>query len=97
MELARRYSNRPELLNPLVKVMAMIAAEPSDPPEPDRLSVQGREVAPWKITDRFPSNDLDALVAAYQSGATSAALAEQYGMGVTSVKRLLRKRGVRKR
>lgn len=75
----------------------MIAAEPSDTADRDRSSVQGSNVAPWRISDRFAAHDLDALADAYRSGMTSAALAKRYGMGLTSVKRLLRERGVRKR
>lgn len=97
MELARRYPNRPDLLNPLVRVMSMIGAEPSETADRDRPSVEGANVAPRRISDRFAAHDLNALADAYRSGTTATALATRYGMGLTSVKRLLRERGVRKR
>lgn len=97
VELARRYSNRPELLNPLVRVMSMIHTEPSDTTHHDRPSVEGANVVPWRISDRFAAHDIDVLIAAYRSGQTAPALAKRYDIGLTSVKRLLRDRGVRKR
>jgi len=48
-----------------------------------------------RIRDWLSEQDIAELIAAFQVGVPKYILAEQYGISLTSVKRLLRARGVR--
>ena len=67
-----------------------------DVPEDHLPTVTGNVAAVWRISDRFTPGDIDTLIAAYLAGSTVKQLAEQYRIGTTTVKRLLKKRGARK-
>jgi hypothetical protein len=56
--------------------------EPGDEPDWEAiLDVRGLVVTQIETTRTFPGlNDVDAMVAAYQGGATGAAVAEQFGV-----------------
>jgi DNA invertase Pin-like site-specific DNA recombinase len=47
--------------------------------------------------DRFSAQDVQSMIDLYTSGATRAQVAERFGISVSSVKRLLRDHGIRKR
>jgi transposase-like protein len=51
----------------------------------------------WSIHDRFSAEDLQAVIGLYTSGATGAQVARRFGISVSSVKRVLRDHGIRKR
>jgi hypothetical protein len=51
----------------------------------------------WRMRDRFSAEDLQAMVDLYRSGATAREVAETFGIGLTSAKRVLRDHGIRKR
>lgn len=51
----------------------------------------------YRLTDRFTSDELNQLVARYQAGEMSAALAQESGIAKTTFLRLLAERGVRAR
>jgi hypothetical protein len=95
VELCRRYSNRPDLLNPLVSVLNKIKSDTPDN-EPDVAYVRGNEPGVWRITDRLAPSDVDILIKSYQAGSTARLLAERYSVSTATVKRLLREHGVRK-
>ena len=70
--------------------------------EPNGLSTHLYQAADtkwnaWQVADRLTEEDVTALVEAYRTGTTARELATQYGIGMTTVKRMLRERGVRKR
>lgn len=97
MELLHRYSNRDDLLKPLVSVLGRISNEPQAAEEEAQLvSADGPTPRAWQVSDRLSPKDVKTLVTSYLSGNTIRALAEQYGIGASSVKRLLRKHGARK-
>ena len=48
-------------------------------------------VKAWRAEDRLTSVELLALLVAYREGMSARALAERYELGMTTVKRLLRK------
>lgn len=97
MELCRRYSNRPELLNSLVSVLGKIKDGTADDSQPASASVCGKQPGVWRIGDRLTDQDVAALLDAYRRGTTAFSLAAHYGLGLTTVKRLLREHGVRRR
>lgn len=51
----------------------------------------------YRLADRFTSDELNQLVARYQAGETTTALANESGISKTAFLRLLAKRGVRTR
>lgn len=57
----------------------------------------GRQMRTWRVTDRLSDTDVSRLASEYRDGATARQLAEQFAIGMTSVKRLLRERRVRRR
>jgi DNA invertase Pin-like site-specific DNA recombinase len=68
------------------------------------LLVEGPEIkirpvgaGPWSMHDRFPAEDLQAVIDLYISGATSSQVAQRFDISVSSVKRVLRDHGIRKR
>ena len=54
---------------------------------------------PWRrrICDRLSEQDLSELVESFRRGTPAHVLAKHYGVGETSVKALLRQRGVRRK
>ena len=97
MELLRRYSNRDDLLKPLVSVLERISEEPPVTEEEARLvSADGPTSRAWHVSDRLTSADIKDLVTSYRAGSTIRVLAEQYDISTSSVKRLLREHGARK-
>jgi len=51
----------------------------------------------WRVRDRLDDAGVRRLISAYRDGATTRQLAEQFSIGMTSVKRLLREHQVRRR
>ena len=98
VELLRRYSNRDDLLKPLVSVMERVHEEtPATPHEAPPLASDYRPGPPRRqVSERLTAEDIKTLVSAYLAGSTIRELAERYGLGTTSVKRLLRQHGARK-
>jgi transposase-like protein len=71
---------------------------------PDPLLVKGPEIMicpvgarQWSMNDRFSDEDLQAMIDLYLSGATRAQVAQRFSISVSSVKRVLRDHGIRKR
>src|SRR5260370_17112812 len=50
-----------------------------------------------RICDRLSDQDIAQLIASFKAGTPKRILAEQFGSGIKSVKKLLRERGVRRR
>ncbi len=97
MELLRRHSNREDLLKPLVGVLERINSDPEPDEEQDQLpSADGPTPATWRVSERLSPADIKILVKSYLAGTTIRVLAKRYGIGTSSVKRLLRKHGARK-
>lgn len=93
MDLLVRYSNHEDALGRVVKVLGQI--ERGDPDnEPGVAILAGsRPRGLAKLDD----GDVRQLVSSFRAGMTKCALAEQYGISESTVKRLLRKQGVRKK
>jgi DNA-directed RNA polymerase specialized sigma24 family protein len=95
VDLLRAYSKRSDLVFELVNALEDLRAKNDH--EPERASVQS-EQAPhvWRISDRLAETDIQRLITRYQAGTTSRELAEQFGISQSSVKLLLRNRGIRR-
>jgi hypothetical protein len=96
-ELLRHYSNRDDLLKPLVSLLERINDERLTGYEEGQLaSADGPAPRAWRVSDRLSPTDIKTLVTSYLADSTIHVLAEQYGISTTSVKRLLREHGARK-
>lgn len=97
MELLTRYSNNPTLLDDLRHArQAAVSVDLDDEPElgGDRRAVSQTG---WRVTDRLPVDGLSKVVRYYRSGMTARELAEKFSISHSSVKRILRRAGARKR
>jgi transposase-like protein len=51
----------------------------------------------WSVRERFGAEELREMIDLYVSGATRSQVAHRFGLSVSSVKRVLRDHGIRKR
>lgn len=86
----RRYSNRFDLRDRLDQAKRRVHAEKDMPTEV--ANVSGRPSAVWKIKDRLSVEDVETMVRLFRAGTTQRALADQYGLNLSSVKTILRQR-----
>ncbi len=86
MELLRRYSNRDDLLKPLVRVLERVSDEsPATGEEAQLVPADGPTPRAWHVRDRLSPADVKALVKSYRAGSTIRALAERYHISTSSV------------
>ncbi len=98
MELARHYSNQPQLLDDLRQAAKQLRSELA--PERDAtplLASAGPSQRPRLVSSRLSEDDITNLIAAYRAGASTAELATRFGIGATTVKKLLRERRCRRK
>jgi DNA-directed RNA polymerase specialized sigma24 family protein len=96
VEVMTRYSNNPTLLDDLKTArQAVLAPDENDEPElGGECRANGRR---WAVAHRLAADDLQAVVDGYGAGMTARELAESFQVSESSVKRLLRRAGCRKR
>ena len=96
VDLIRAYSKRPDLLFELVSTVERLQVKDAQMVDTAR-SVRS-EQAPriWRICDRLSDADVQSLVSDYRAGMTARELAEQFKISKSSVKLILRKRGIRR-
>jgi len=90
------YSNRLDLVSGLVSAVERLRVKDADEPQ-GRVSVRS-EQAPrvWRVSDRLSEADLSGLIISYRAGTSADALAGQFKISKSSVKRLLRQHGIRR-
>ena len=96
VEVLRRYSNQPDALQTLHDLLKRIEAGDREaaPGLPDYSTGSS---GPWRVRDRLTEADLAAMIEQYRSGGvTKPALADQYNISLSTVKRILARHGVRK-
>jgi hypothetical protein len=94
VELLSRYSNREELLKPLVRALKMV--ETGEPGE-EVPQIESVVHPPRLLKDRLSEADIASMVELYQSGWTAVALGERFGISARSVRRVMKVQKVRKR
>lgn len=96
VDLLMAYSKRLDLLSELVSAVERVRA--GDGEEPERVRSVRSDQAPrvWRVSDRLDEVDLCTLTSCYRSGMTARELAERFAISKSSVKRLLRERGIRR-
>jgi hypothetical protein len=93
VELLRRYSNRHDLITPLVRALQLI--ETGDQSGP--AAVQSAPPSPRWLSGKLRAGELERIADQYLAGATAPTLAAQYGISLKSVRRILQAHGARKR
>jgi len=87
VEVLRRYSNRPDLLGPLLEVLRRI--EDGDK-EDEPGGVESREPCSVRPSDRLSEANMREIVYRFRAGAPKHKLAAEYDMSLSTMKRLLR-------
>jgi DNA-directed RNA polymerase specialized sigma24 family protein len=90
------YSKRLDLLSELVSAVEHVRVGDGAEPATGRSVRSGQAPRVWRVSDRLDEADLSSLVSCYRSGATARELAERFDISKSSVKRLLRERGIRR-
>jgi hypothetical protein len=93
--VAGRYSNRPDLLERLRNVAAILSDGGQDDGVGSKVPIECL-IRSRRLHDRFSSEDLQAMIDLYRSGITAREVAEKFGVSLRSVKRLLHRHGVRR-
>jgi hypothetical protein len=88
VEVLRRYSNRPDLLGPMLDVLKR-GAEGDRTDEPGVRST-GNRIGSAPIRDRLSESDVCMIIKRFRAGAAKHKLAVEYGMSLSTMKRLLR-------
>lgn len=91
-----RYSNNPTVLNDLRHARNVVLSRDEDD-EPELGGQRRATGRRWAMAHRLTANDLQAVVDGYGAGMTARELAESFEISESSVKRLLRRAGCRKR
>jgi hypothetical protein len=90
------YSKRLDLVSELVNAVGGMRAKEAQQPEPVLSVRSGQAPRVWRVSDRLSEADLCSLVCGYRAGTTARELAEQFNISKSSIKRLLRERGIRR-
>lgn len=96
VELVRRYSNRSDLQERLAGACQRAAGRDDSQQEPDDSAVNGRASGVWRVQDRLSDEDVAEIIGQFRAGTAKHALAVQFGISLSSVKTLLRQRGIRR-
>ena len=96
MELVRRYCNRPDLQERLAAARLRASQQGGQTPGSDDATVSGRIPGVWRVRDRLTDEDVQSLISDFLSGKSKRALTERYAVSLSTVKRILRKHGVRR-
>lgn len=95
MDLLHHYSNTPELLSDLRRTVEAVTSIMVEEDEPN-VTLTAPGGSDWRVRDRLKAAEIDQLVDAFKYGATIPELVTCYGICQSSVKKLLRERGVRR-
>jgi hypothetical protein len=88
-----RYSNREDLANALSDLLQRLErATPGTERQPRQVAARPHVRRPVRY--RLTEADMGRLVELYRSGATGKELAAQFGIGLSSAKRLLHEHGI---
>jgi hypothetical protein len=94
VELVRRYSNHSDLQERLERAALRVARRADQSREAEDESVSGREPSVWRVQDRLNEEDVEEIIERFRAGTAKWVLADQFGISLSSVKLLLRQRGV---
>jgi DNA-directed RNA polymerase specialized sigma24 family protein len=92
--LIRAYSNPSGPLEELARAVRRLErAVPDDgQDEPCSVRSSGRVGRVWALSERLSDEQVQAMVAKFKAGTPKQQLADEFGISLSSVKRILRKR-----
>lgn len=96
VDLLMSYSKRVDLVSELVSASERLKTTDAHETGDGRSVRSDQALRVWKVADRLTTADLSDLIDLYRAGTTADALAEQFEISKSSVKRLLRVNGVRR-
>jgi DNA invertase Pin-like site-specific DNA recombinase len=96
VELVRRYSNRADLQERLAQARSKSRRPDGQQHEAPGLSWGRTPGTRQRVRDRLTDADIELLIADFLAGTSKRVLAERYEISFSSVKRILRKHGVRR-
>jgi DNA invertase Pin-like site-specific DNA recombinase/Mor family transcriptional regulator len=96
VDLVRHYSNHDTMATDLGKHRVALARALDRDEHWTSVRSANRDEVPWRLTDKLSEDDLACLLADAR-GLTGQQLAEKYGISLSSVRRLLRRHGARRR
>jgi DNA-directed RNA polymerase specialized sigma24 family protein len=94
VDVIRAYSKRPDVLEDLDRAVRQLDKALAEP-APERASVRssGRVGHVQAIADRLSAEQVAAIIQRFRAGTAKHVLADEYGISLSSVKRLLRRHG----
>lgn len=99
VELLRRYANRSDLLVDLSQAVDRLQGRQlelaTDPP--DELTSCCQQPRRRLLSTRFTYDDIASMITKYDQGETAKLIAAEHQISLTSLKRLIREHGVRRR
>lgn len=95
-DLLRAYSKRSDLLFELVSAVERLQVKDVRTVDTGRSVRSEQAPRVWRISDRLTEADIRSLVSSYRAGTTARELAEQFKISKSSVKQILRERGIRR-
>jgi hypothetical protein len=97
VDLLLSYSKRPDIADDLAAVLDKLDRAKRDQSAKPMSVKSEKPPTVRRVSDRLSEADIQRLIARYRQGATGRELAVEFKLGLTSVKLLLRERGVRRR
>jgi hypothetical protein len=99
VELLRRYANRGDLLDDLSRTTARLQGVQPVPVEeqPEELTSACRHARQDLVSLRFTPEDIARMIEQYRAGATIREVADEFKIGATTLKRLIRRHGARRK
>jgi hypothetical protein len=100
VELLRRYANRSDLLFDLCQAVDCIQGADQVPTDQDHSSDMASacpEPRRRLLSTRFTYEDVASMIAKYDSGTPAKIIAAEHEIGLTSLKRLIREKGKRRK
>jgi len=92
----RRYSNRADLQERLTQANLRASERGGQSQGDNTLTLSGRAPGSWRVSDRLTDEGAQKLIAEFLSGTPKHVLADRYTVSLSTVKRILRKHGVRR-
>jgi hypothetical protein len=93
VDLMRAYLNRQDLADALVSAVWQLQKAQARTGEPAFSMRSTQSPSQWRVGDRLSKTDTEQLIAYFAAGTSKRKLAERYGIGESSVKRLIRQHG----
>jgi DNA-directed RNA polymerase specialized sigma24 family protein len=96
VELVRRYSNHADLQERLSQAAHSVTQGGFQDQETSDETVSGQASRVRRVHDRLSADDIQQITQHFGAGTSKRVLADRFGISLSSVKLLLRQRGVKR-